>query len=101
MSDQLASELVDVLSRSKIRERFTASSLAATTTQAVLESAIWVELGDIPQDCRDPKDDMILETARVAGADFIATEDNDLHDMIEYKGIRIVNSLELLRILRS
>ena len=39
---------------------------------------------------------------RFAGAaDFIATEDKDLLDMIEYKGVRIVTGLELLSILRS
>lgn len=83
LSDQLASELADVLSRSKIRERFNAGPVARATIHQVLESAIWVELGDIPAVCRDPK------------------EDNDLLDTGEHDGIRIVNAIELLRVLRG
>ena len=59
------------------------------------------ELDEIPAVCRDPNDDKILATAFAGGADFIATEDKDLLDMIEYKGVRIVTRLVLLSILRS
>jgi len=56
---------------------------------------------EIPPVCRDPKDDMILATAAAGNADFIATEGKGVLDMGEYKGIRIVNGLELLWILRA
>jgi putative PIN family toxin of toxin-antitoxin system len=101
MSEPLASEMSDVMSRSKIRERFHAGEVTAATIMEVLGTARWVELSDIPQVCRDPKDDMVLATAVAGSADFIATEDKDLLDLVEYEGIRVMTGVELLGILRG
>ena len=38
-------------------------------------------LGHIPQRCRDPKDDYLLELARVSDADILVTGDSDLTDI--------------------
>jgi uncharacterized protein len=40
--------------------------------------------------CRDPKDDMILECADQASADFVVSGDRDLLDMIKFRSIRIL-----------
>jgi putative PIN family toxin of toxin-antitoxin system len=46
--------------------------------------------------CRDPNDDMILECAVLAGAQFIISGDKDLLVMESYREIRIVTPAEFL-----
>jgi uncharacterized protein len=48
--------------------------------------------------CRDPKDDMYLECAIAAGADYIISGDNDLLVLKEYGGVKIVNARSYLDI---
>ena len=40
--------------------------------------------------CRDPKDDMVIECAAIAGADLIVTGDKDLLAVQNYQGIRVI-----------
>lgn len=101
LSDQLEFEIVDVLSRSKIRRRFSPSAPSSLAIQDLLAHAERVMLPWIPRVCRDPKGDMVIATAVFGHANFIATEDKDLLDIGEYEGIRIVTGLELLSILRA
>jgi putative PIN family toxin of toxin-antitoxin system len=46
--------------------------------------------------CRDPNDDMVLECAAVAVADYIVSGDKDLLALDPYNGIRIVRPSEFL-----
>jgi putative PIN family toxin of toxin-antitoxin system len=101
LSDQLEFEILDVLSRSKIRRRFSPFAPSSLAIQELLANAERVELPWIPRVCRDPKDDMVIATAIFGHATFIATEDKDLLDIGEYQGIRIVNGVELLAVLRG
>lgn len=101
LSDQLEYEILDVLSRSKIRRRFSPFSPSILAIQELLAHAERVELSRIPRVCRDPNDDMVIATAVEGSADLIATEDKDLLDLGEHAGIRVVNGLELLRRLRG
>ncbi len=43
-------------------------------------SAHLVELSGAPQGCRDPNDDMFVETARLGAAEYLVTFDRDLLD---------------------
>jgi putative PIN family toxin of toxin-antitoxin system len=59
-----------------------------------------------PQGCRDPKDDMFLETARVGEAQMLVTFDNDLLalDLVERllaEGIRVLSIGDFVRELRE
>ena len=47
---------------------------------------------------RDPKDDPIIACAIDARAEFIVTRDNDLLDLKEYCGIKIITPEEFLQI---
>jgi putative PIN family toxin of toxin-antitoxin system len=46
--------------------------------------------------CRDPNDDMVLECAVLAKADFIISGDKDLLSLGSYEGIRILTPREFL-----
>ncbi len=47
--------------------------------------------------CRDGDDDKFIACAVNASADFIVSGDKDLLDIYEYKSIRIIGALELLK----
>ena len=49
------------------------------------------------KDCRDAKDNFILETAISGQGDFIVTEDNDLLILDPYKNLRIVTVKEFYK----
>ena len=56
-----------------------------------LDYAIHVTIPDeCPHVCRDANDDMILESAVVAGAELIVSGDKDLLAVKHYKGIRVL-----------
>jgi uncharacterized protein len=50
---------------------------------------------------RDPKDNRVLEAAVEAEAELIVSTDNDLLDLVEYEGIRMVTPAQFLAILRE
>jgi putative PIN family toxin of toxin-antitoxin system len=65
-----------------------------------------VELEGAPQGCRDPNDDMFLETARRGGAEYVVTFDRDLlhEDLVarlEADGIHVVSIAAFLQELRD
>ena len=47
--------------------------------------------------CRDPKDNMVLETAVIAGAKFIISGDSDLLTLKRYKNITILSPIGFLK----
>lgn len=51
-------------------------------------------LDNIPKRCRDPKDDYLLELARVANADFLVTGDKDLTDLQHFGHCQILTLAE-------
>jgi len=66
----------------------------------------FVRISGKPQGCRDPQDDMFLETARLGEAHVLVTFDKDLLeldlvDAMKREGIRIVSIGELVRELRD
>lgn len=62
------------------------------------ERAIFVRLKHNVHVCRDPKDDMFLECAALAGADLLVTGDKDLLSLGNYGGTRIVTPLEYVEL---
>ena len=53
-------------------------------------------LGDIPQRCRDPKDDYLLELAYISNADLLVTGDKDLTELRQLGKCEII-TLQNLR----
>lgn len=50
--------------------------------------------------CRDPDDDMVIETAMVGQADLIVTQDEDLLSLT-LPGIPVLTALQFLHLLAS
>jgi putative PIN family toxin of toxin-antitoxin system len=71
---------------------------AAAVMAAWLPLPLRVAIKGAIKVCRDPKDDMVLECAVVAGAQCIVTGDKDLLVLNPYKGIYIVSPAEFLEL---
>jgi putative PIN family toxin of toxin-antitoxin system len=66
--------------------------VAAVDTRRVLDllsQAELVELSDISQISRDPKDDKFLTTAVAGEAAYVVSADKDLLDLGEHQGIKM------------
>ncbi len=61
--------------------------------------AIWVRLGGVTvTESRDPDDNKFIEAAVLGSCDYIVSGDKDLLDIKEYKGTKIVNVSEFLKL---
>ena len=78
-SDPLLDELLDVLQRSRLmRVRCTTRKQAEAFVNDIAEVTHIVPISGHLHLCRDPKDDIVLETAIVGGATHIVSRDEDL-----------------------
>ena len=60
-----------------------------------------VEPKDVPSVSRDPADDKFLACSRLAGAEYLVTEDKDLLVLEVYKGSRICQPAEFIKLLSA
>jgi len=78
-SAPLLEELREVLSRPRLmRARNTTPAEADTFVQSIADVANQVPVSATLQLCRDPDDDVLLETAIVGGATHIVSRDEDI-----------------------
>lgn len=96
-SEPILTELVDVLNRPPIREKY---GLAPEDIGTVIALLLLRGEAVVPKRritiCRDPKDNMFLEAAAAGSADFIVSGDDDLLDLEAFEGIPIVKPFEFL-----
>jgi len=82
--------------RQKIRKEMLADFIAAIENSAEFIPPVKY----IPPASRDPKDDYLLAYALAGRADYLVTGDEDLFEMKEYKGVRIVSPGQMLKKLK-
>jgi putative PIN family toxin of toxin-antitoxin system len=97
VSKPLLEELEDVLHRPRIQQRFGVTEARAEELLLLItEKATPIEISGDLHLCRDPRDDMLLETAIVGGATHIVSRDEDItRDLellaqLEKRGMRAV-----------
>ena len=93
MTDILKSEIIKVASRPKFARHF-ASGATNRLVSFLDNRGEYYRLGDIPQRCRDPKDDYLLELAHISNADILITGDKDLLEMKTFGCCRIITLFE-------
>ena len=96
MTDILQAEIMAVASRPKFAGYFAPEACERLLEFLRARSDEYV-LGDIPSRCRDPKDDYLLELARVSDADILVTGDKDLTDMCQFGRCKIMTLAEFKR----
>jgi putative PIN family toxin of toxin-antitoxin system len=97
LSLELLAELREVLGRKKF-DRFITSEERDEFLEIFVERAILVEVVERVQECRDPKDDKILELALNGRADCIVSGDKDLLVLNPFRGVKIFTVEEFLRV---
>ena len=89
MTERLKQELLTVASRDKFKKYFSAESVEKLSSFIDKYSTDFI-IGDIPQRCRDSKDDYLLELAVVSDADYLITGDKDLLEIEHIANCKIV-----------
>jgi hypothetical protein len=95
MSDEVQSEIENVISRPKLQKYITLER----RTKFLTELSQQVERVTINQHiraCRDPKDDKFLELAVCGDANYIITGDADLLDLHPFQNITIIKAASFL-----
>ena len=106
ISQPFLNELAAVLARGRIRRRLqVADEKAADTLTRLNRTAIMTYPTGTLQLCRDPKDDVMLETAILGHADYVVSCDDDIKgDLIliaqlQERDIGVVTVAQLLALL--
>jgi len=96
LSLELLEELNEVLGRKKFN-RYLTSEEREEILAALVERAVLVEIIEKVQECRDPKDDKVLELALNGEANYIITGDRDLLVLHPFRGVVVITTDEFLK----
>ena len=96
ISEALIDEILLVTARPKFAPYFNAEDVRDFVS-FLQENAIRFKVDNIPQRCRDPKDDFLLELAIVSDADILLSGEADLTDMKQIGNCRIMTASEFLQ----
>ncbi len=98
MSHEQMQELKTVLQRPKFSEHIHPHEIDELLDNLALKTIVPSNYGAI-KDCRDAKDNMILEAAVYGNADFIITGDADLLVLNPYRWIKILTPTDYLKLI--
>ena len=90
LSDALQAEVSEVLLRNKF-DRYVSLETRLRFLSGFISLSMVVEISERIQVCRDPKDDMVLETAVNGQADTIITGDQDLLVLHPFRQIAVLS----------
>ncbi len=100
LSSELLEELSDVLGRKKF-DRFLTSEEREEFLETFVDRAILIDIIETVQECRDPKDDKILELALNGQAQYIVSGDKDLLVLNPFRAVKILTAEEFLKLIVS
>lgn len=99
-SEELFDELVEVLQRPKFEKYFSRENI--TELISLLHSkAEQVEITKYFNDCRDPKDNFLLDLGISGNADYLITGDDDLLTMNPFHSLQIIDYRSFREILKQ
>ena len=96
LSLDLLEELNEVLGRKRFN-RYVTSEEREKILEALVERAVLVELTEKMQECRDPKDDKVLELALSGEAQYIVSGDKDLLVLHPFRNVVVITADEFLK----
>jgi putative PIN family toxin of toxin-antitoxin system len=101
LSKALIEELVDVLSRPRIVKKYGLQPEDVAEFVALLEAkALFVDPPGELHVCRDPHDDIVLETALLGKADYLVSRDDDLKRDLELTRVMHAHGVALVSVNR-
>jgi hypothetical protein len=89
MPEEQLEEITTVLKRPKFRKHFSTDDIGEFLS-LIYKTAVIVKVHHTIKDCRDEKDNFILETAIRGKADYVVTGDKDLLVLNPYRGKKII-----------
>ena len=89
-SDDLFSELLEVLQRPKFKKYFSSEAIEQLLV-LLYEKVVWVNVVDEFTDCRDVKDNFLLNLSISGQAKYLITSDADLLVLNPFHGVEIVS----------
>ena len=98
LSLELLEELNEVLGRERFN-RYVTSEEREEFLGVLVERAVLVEITKNVQECRDPKDDKVLELALNGEAHCIISGDRDLLVLHPFRGVVVTTADEFLRMI--
>lgn len=99
-SQQLLDEIKLVTSRPKFIKYFPQKEVEALLSFMQLIGKTY-ELKNIPQRCRDPKDDYLLELSVCSKAHYLITGDKDLLEIVEINTCKIITIAEFEKVING
>ena len=97
-SVELFEELIEVLQRPKFTKYFSQEDIQEFIS--LIHSKIdWVKIGNHFDDCRDSKDNFLLDLSVSGKADYLISGDEDLLTLNPFQGIEIINYRKFQEIL--
>lgn len=96
MSLEMLEELNEVLGREKFNQYVTAEE-REEFLEALVERAVLIEIVENVQECRDPKDNKVLELALSGEAQYIISSDKDLLVLHPFRNVLVITVEEFLR----
>lgn len=98
LSLDLLEELNEVLGRKKFN-KYVTNEEREEFLEALIERAVLIEIIENVQECRDPKDDKVLELAINGDAQYIITGDRDLLVLNPFRNVRVITVEDFLKII--
>ncbi|HIK09172.1 MAG TPA: putative toxin-antitoxin system toxin component, PIN family [Oscillatoriaceae cyanobacterium M33_DOE_052] len=100
ISDNILSELIDVLSRPKF-DRYLSREIREDFLASLFTEAEIIKITEKIEVCRDSKDNKFLEVAVNGNATHIITGDGDLLELHPFRGISILTPRQFLEVIRE
>jgi putative PIN family toxin of toxin-antitoxin system len=95
LSLEVVEECAEVIRREKF-DRYVKRKTREELLRALIEEAVFVEITETVQACRDAKDDKFLELAVSGNASHLVTGDEDLLVLHPFRGISILTATQFL-----
>jgi len=96
-SEELLNEFLEVTQRPKFKKYLSKNDIKAVMG-TIDEFADFIEVETSTTICKDLKDNFLLALAKDGDANFLLTGDNDLLELKEFEGVKIITISEFLNI---
>ncbi|NOZ63612.1 MAG: putative toxin-antitoxin system toxin component, PIN family [Caldiserica bacterium] len=98
ISEALFRELMEVVGEDRLAD-FIKKEECEELAELLKTDAVWIKSEEKISACRDPKDNIVLESAVAGKVNFIVTGDNDLLVLSPFRNIPIVTPAKFLKLL--
>lgn len=99
-SEELYEEFISVVRRPKFKKYFQEDKIQEFIS--ILSPKIgWIDVNEKFTDCRDKKDNFLLDLCVSGRADYLITGDKDLLDLDPFHGTRILSQVSFEQVLNS